>query len=245
MKKPRLILDTREARLGSCLTQQGIPFTVAPLDVGDLLIQTAEGEPLLIGERKSHADFAASNQDGRYREQRARLMAARGSGIAVLYILEGRWSPSETAVYGRTTEAQLKRLTTRLTLRYSMPIIASESIEDTGRWCRVLLAQLTEDPTVFQPESDAAGVTAMSGFTAALSLVKKGNKTPGGTATAMLGAVPGLGSKRVSALLAEKSIAELAAMDPSAISALVVGGKKIGDKLATTIAEALCSKVAV
>jgi ERCC4-type nuclease len=244
-KKPRLILDTREARLGACLTQIGVPFTVAPLDVGDLLIQTAEGDPLLIAERKSHADFAASNQDGRYREQRARLMAARGSGIAVLYILEGRWSPAETAVYGRTTEAQLKRLTTRLTLRYSMPIITSESIEDTSRWCRVLLAQLTEDPTVFQPESESAGVTAMSGFTAALSLVKKGNKTPEGTATAMLGAVPGLGTKRVTALLAEKSIAEIAAMDSSAISALVIGGKKIGEKLATTIAEALCAKAPV
>jgi hypothetical protein len=126
-----------------------------------------------------------------------------------------------------------------------MPIITSESIEDTSRWCRVLLAQLTEDPTVFQPESESAGVTAMSGFTAALSLVKKGNKTPEGTATAMLGAVPGLGTKRVTALLAEKSIAEIAAMDSSAISALVIGGKKIGEKLATTIAEALCAKAPV
>jgi len=240
--KPRLILDTRETRLGSCLTELGVPFTVAPLDVGDLLIQTAEGEPLLIGERKSHADFAASNQDGRYREQRARLMAARGSGIAVLYILEGRWSPTETRIYGRTNEAQLKRLTTRLTLRYGLPVIAAESIEDTARWCRVLLDQLTEDPTVFQPESEAAGVAAMSGFTAALSLVKKGNKTPAGTATAMLSAVPGLGSKRVTALLAEKSIAELSTMDAKEIATLNVGGKKIGEKLATTIAEALHSK---
>jgi predicted alpha/beta-hydrolase family hydrolase len=61
----------------------------------------------------------------------------------------------------------------------------------------------------------------------------------------MLGAVPGLGTKRVTALLAEKSIAEIAAMDSSAISALVIGGKKIGEKLATTIAGALCAKAPV
>jgi hypothetical protein len=121
-------------------------------------------------------------------------------------------------------------------------VIAAESIEDTARWCRVLLDQLTEEVTVFQPESESAGISAMSGFTAALSLVKKGNKTPAGTATAMLSAVPGLGSKRVTALLAEKSIAELTTMDAKEIAALSVGGKKIGEKLATTIAEALHSK---
>ena len=243
----RLILDTRESRLADALTSLGVPFTIAPLDVGDLLIQDAEGAPLLVGERKSHADFAASNQDGRYREQRARLLAVRGSGVAVLYILEGVWSGIDTKVIGssRVTESQLKRLTTRLTLRYGLPVLAADSILDTARWCRLLLTQLTEDVTVFQPESEAATVSAMTGFTAALSIVKKGNKTAGGTAMAMMGAVPGLGSKRVAALLAERSIAELAALEVKALAALVVGGRKIGDKLAVTIAEALRYKPAV
>jgi ERCC4-type nuclease len=237
----RLILDTRETRLADALTSLSVPFTVAPLDVGDLLIQDAEGVPLLVAERKSHADFAASNQDGRYREQRARLLAVRGSGVAVLYILEGVWSGVDTKVIGgsRVTESQLKRLTTRLTIRYGLPVLAADSILDTARWCRLLLTQLTEDITVFQPESEAATASAMAGFTSALSIVKKGNKTAGGTATAMMGAVPGLGSKRVAALLAERSIAELAALEVKALATLVVGGRKIGDKLAATIADAL------
>ena len=111
--KVKLILDTREARLGEALTSLGVPFLVAPLDVGDILIQSEDGNPLLVAERKSHADFAASNQDGRYREQRARLMAVRGSGVAVLYILEGTWSATESRLVGgsRVTEGQLKRLT--------------------------------------------------------------------------------------------------------------------------------------
>ena len=236
-----LVLDVRERGLATELTRLGVPYTTAALDVGDLLIQTADGEPLLVAERKSHADFAASNTDGRYREQRARLMAVRGGGVAVLYILEGLWTDAESRQWGRVTESQLKRLTTRLLLRYGMPVLASASIADTARWCRVLLAQLTDDIAVFQPEGDMATATAaaMTSMTAALSATKKGNKTAGGAAAAMLAGVPGLGSKRVEALLAEKSIAELAALSVSELSALVVGGKRIGNKLASTIWDAL------
>jgi ERCC4-type nuclease len=237
-----LILDVRESRLAEALTLLKVPFSTAALDVGDLVIQNAEGEPLLVAERKSHADFAASNADGRYREQRARLMAVRGSGVAVLYILEGIWTETEGKLYGRTNEAQLKRLTTRLILRYGLPVLAADSIMDTARWCRTLLAQLTDDPTVFQPESEAAAANVMSGFTAALNTVKKGNKTPGGTAHAMLSAVPGLGLKRVEALLAEKSLVELAAMTATDIADITAGGKRLGPALGTTLYECMRAK---
>ena len=223
-----LILDVRERGLAAELTRAGVPYTTAALDVGDFLIQNAEGEPLLVAERKSQADFAASNTDGRYREQRARLMAVRGSGVAVVYILEGA-----------LVEDKLKRLTTRLLLRYSMPTLFSNSIADTAGWCRLLLKQLTEDETVFQPDSEGATTSAMSGFTAALNTVKKGNKTAGGTAQAMMSAVPGLGAKRVAALLAEKSIVELATMSVTEIAAITAGGKRIGDKLAETLHAAI------
>ena len=240
----KLILDVREARLGEALTLLGVPYTTAALDVGDFLIQNAEDEPLLVAERKSHADFAASNADGRYREQRARLMAVRGAGVAVLYILEGVWSAAGQN-YGRTTESQLKRLTTRLILRYGMPVLGTASIADTARWCQTLLAQLADDATVFQPDSEAATADAMSGFTTALNTVKKGNKTASGTAHAMLSAIPGLGGKRVSALLEAKSIQELVAMTAAEIGALVAGGKRLGDKLGTTIHAAVRAKVGV
>jgi len=239
-----LILDVREARLGEALTVLKVPFTTGNLDVGDFVIQNAEGEALLVAERKSHADFAASNADGRYREQRARLMAVRGMGVAVLYILEGSWTETESRSYGRTSETQLKRLTTRLTLRYGLPVLAADSLMDTARWCRLLLAQLTDDPTVFQPESEAAATTAMSGFTAALNTVKKGNKTAAGTAQAMLSAIPGLGGKRVEGLLALKTIADLCTMTEEAIALLTVNERKIGKALAATVYAALRARAA-
>lgn len=231
--KVTLVLDNRERALATELTRLGVSFTTTVLDVGDFMIQTvADAAPLLVAERKSLADFAASNADGRYREQRARLMAVRGGGTAVVYVLEGTWSGDDSRGFGggRTTEGQLRRLTTRLVLRYGMPVIASASLTETARWARCLLGQLNDDAAVFQPEEGMATATAaaMSSFTAAISTVKRSNKSAGGTAAAMLSAIPGLGAKRCEALVAEKSIADLVGLSADDLSALVVGGKRLG-----------------
>ena len=240
----QLVVDSRESRLCEALKIIGVPFQTAGLDVGDFMIQNEAGEPLLVAERKSHADFAASNADGRYREQRARLMAVRGSGVAVVYILEGSWSLGDPLkMYGRTPEKQLQRLVTRLILRYGMPVLGSRDILDTARWTRLLLEQLTDDPTVFAPEGDmaTAQIAAMAGLTATLSTAKKGNKTAGGTAHAMLSAIPGLGSKKVDALLLIHSIADLVALSADEISAIQISGKRLG-ALGSVIASSLHSK---
>jgi ERCC4-type nuclease len=239
----QLVVDSRETRLAESLKVLGVPFQIAGLDVGDFLIQNEAGEPLLVAERKSLADFAASNADGRYREQRARLMAVRGSGVAVVYILEGTWSAGEDRLFGRTPEKQLKRLVSRLVLRYGMPVLTSESIADTARWARLLTEQIGDDATVFVPEGDLATsqTAAMAGMTAVLSTAKKGNKTAAGTAHAMLSAIPGLGSKKVDALLATHSIADLVSLTAVNLSELQVGGKRLG-VLGATIASALHTK---
>jgi ERCC4-type nuclease len=241
---PALVVDNREHGLIAELGRLGVDHTVEALSVGDFAVRSDDGQTLVIAERKSHADFAASNADGRYREQRARLMAARGGGTAVLYVLEGTWSGREDTVIGwRTTEGQLRRLTTRLLLRYGMPVLMSRDLADTASWARLLLAQVTDDGAVFVPEEGGVAVTAaLAGLTAALSTARKGNKTPASTAAAMLSAVPGLGEKRVTALLAERSLGELAAMSVEEVAGLVVGGKRIGAAVATTIVAALAYK---
>ena len=240
----QLIIDIRERKLVEELKAMEVPFSTMALEVGDILIQDAEGLPLLVAERKSHADFASSLLDGRYREQRARLMATRGQGVAVLYMLEGIWTTNLDFTYpGGCTEVQLQRLTSRLILRYGMPVLQTRNVKDTAHWCRRLLDQLTDNQKVFHPEGLAAETTAaMSTYTATFSTVKKGNKTASSVAVGMLSAVPGLGLKRVTALLEVKSIAELCLMTVEDIAALLVGGKKLGTSIATSLKEALMQK---
>ena len=235
-----LIVDVRERGLAASLTTLGTPFTTRALEVGDFLIQAADDRPLLVVERKSHADFAASNRDGRYREQRARLMTVRGNGAAILYILEGAWSAALDRMYGATSEKTLQRLTTRLLLRYGIPVLASSSIAETARWAATLLTQLTEDAGVFEPEEglSAATAAAIADYTATFSAVKKGNKDAASTAAAMLSAVPGLGAKKVEALLAAHSVGSLAAFSVTELATLDVGGRALGPKAAATLHEA-------
>ena len=75
-------VDSREKDLYEIIkTQTEFPVSSMSLEIGDIMIVNSE-KPLLVLERKSLADLAASNRDGRYREQRARLLSMRGQGIA-------------------------------------------------------------------------------------------------------------------------------------------------------------------
>jgi ERCC4-type nuclease len=233
-----LVIDCRERALQALITS---PFKSANLAVGDILIQKEDGEPLLVAERKTHADFASSLMDGRYREQRARLMATRGQGVAVLYILEGTWSTNLDREYPGVSEKQLQRLTSRLILRYGLPVLHTGSIRETAQWCERLLGQILEDPLVFHPEKGLAAeaVGAMAIYAASFSTVKKGNKDAGGTAISMLSAVPGLGNKKVTGLLESRSIADLCNMSQDDLAVVDIGGKKLGAAAAKTLYEAL------
>ena len=50
-----------------------LEIEVCKMDIGDIAIFNAEGEELLLIERKKISDLAASIKDGRYQEQSYRL----------------------------------------------------------------------------------------------------------------------------------------------------------------------------
>ena len=57
------------------------------LDLGDVRLTRADGSSLLV-ERKTWADWAASIQDGRYKEQKARAIASADGSTRYIYLLE-------------------------------------------------------------------------------------------------------------------------------------------------------------
>lgn len=129
-----MILDAREHAL-----IKAIPPSLAStkqLPVADIWIGVKEdGQPAANGlliERKAVADLESSILDGRYREQRARLLAfAAESGAHPVYIIEGdldRMGPSV-----RLAEAALLKHLTRLMLRYHIAVFQTASVQDTAK----------------------------------------------------------------------------------------------------------------
>ena len=84
-----LIIDSREHKLIEIFEQNQIPFHQEQLEIGDIHIKNMNtNEILLVIERKTLCDLYSSIQDGRHREQKARLLA-HYAPQQVCYLLEG------------------------------------------------------------------------------------------------------------------------------------------------------------
>jgi ERCC4-type nuclease len=68
-------IDTRECKLRELLEKNGTLFVTKPLELGDILIEHPKRQILI--ERKTIADFHASITDGRYKNQKLRLLEWR------------------------------------------------------------------------------------------------------------------------------------------------------------------------
>lgn len=129
-----LAIDSRERGLLKCLIEKySIDPAVKQLSLGDAMVST--GTKTILVERKTVADLAASIADGRYREQRARLLDAQGSGCTAMYIIEGSYSKCGIP-YTTLLSAMLS-----CAVKYKFPVVQTASIEET---C-YLLTRLVKD----------------------------------------------------------------------------------------------------
>ena len=120
----RVVVDSREAALLQDLGDEGCEKEF--LVLGDIVFSDDTRE--LIVERKTWNDLWSSIQDGRYREQRSRLL---GCGSAVLYLIEG--SPQKLADDSAET---CRRTLLRLQLAYRIPVVYTASVQATVEWVR-------------------------------------------------------------------------------------------------------------
>lgn len=211
-----ILLDTREHGLIPLLpeaTQQQLP-------VGDAWILNQEGIPLLVIERKTTADFEASFLDGRYREQRTRLLAfCQEKKAKALYLLEG-------GLDGRTHKLQkpaLQKLIHRLLLRYSVAVWSTTSLADTANTLQLLASQIQEDHKVFEGEQLS--------YTDVMHTTKKANKDDSTAfALAALQGCPGISVKAAAAIwtATSQSWNTLLATDEATLASIKVGERRLG-----------------
>ena len=182
------LLDIRERDLIPLMPN----WPVKMLPIGDLWIGVKDEEiqeGSVIAERKTVTDFEASFLDGRYREQRTRLLAYCSEKKAKpFYIIEGSFDRPQQ----RLEKKALWKLLTRLALRYGIGLFFTRSLEETAELSEILLEQWKEDPKVFQGETISYAET--------LHVAKKDN-TSHVVQTMMIAQVPGISVKTAQALL--------------------------------------------
>jgi ERCC4-type nuclease len=138
-----MILDTREAELIKYFTEE--KHEVKQLPVGDIWIDD------LIIERKSIRDLEASILDGRYREQRGRILAyCQENKTQPLYILEGGLH-SHT---GRLQTSAIMKFINRLIFHYQISVVQTGSIKETAELLTAIIEQQQEKPESLQRKTE-------------------------------------------------------------------------------------------
>jgi ERCC4-type nuclease len=151
-------LDTREGELIRLL--QAPQDIVKQLPVADIWIGITESNSIseggLLIERKSIRDLEASILDGRYREQRGRLLAScHENKTQPMYIVEGSFSSGT----GRLTKKALMKFINRLIFHYNIAVMQTASLSETAELIQTLVEQWKEDPTSLQRTTEVVKVT--------------------------------------------------------------------------------------
>lgn len=220
------VVDTRERELAPLLS----PWPVRTLPVGDIWIGLS-GEDVtkggVVAERKTTNDLEASILDGRYREQRTRLTTyCQKCGARPLYIIEGEMD----RIWGKLKEETLQKYLNRLTLRYGVAVIHTDSVEKTAALCKTLASQISAEAEVFVLADPAA-----LAYSSTVTVSKRGNKEdPKNFALCALQGCPGVSSAVADAVLGAcgGTLTGVWAAEETTISSVAVGKRKVGPVVA-------------
>jgi ERCC4-type nuclease len=243
-----LIIDTRERDLIRETTKRS--FKTQSLPVGDIWIsfiykntsqigeeppQIAEETPQidnsnskveLVIERKSHADLFASLKDGRWREQKARLLTHCSQiGAHPVYIVEG----SMQFLDSQKTSI-LRKLMNRLQFRYGIKVIQTDDLADTASIILTIAEQMEADPDAFMAP------TSTKQYYENVQVSKKANKEdPANFARTVLMQCPGISATFADAILrhAGPRLADVFTRDEKTLASISVSEKrKVGPAVA-------------
>ena len=142
-----LIIDNRESI--KHLFDTSYPIVFKNLDIGDYVIQF-QGEPLVIIERKTVEDYAASIKDGRGREQKARLLG-NFPKRKILYIIEGDMSRNNKSfTYNAVSKKTIVSSVLNCIFRDNISIFHTKNSDESVFFIQTLYAKLAKNNACFR-----------------------------------------------------------------------------------------------
>lgn len=220
-------IDHREGDLIRCLESSEEKAIVNALPVGDIWIGRTDDEKDggLVIERKSIRDFEASILDGRYREQKGRILAfCQDRKCQPVYVLEGAWNSAT----GRLQKKALIKIANRLILHYQIPVIHTASVQETAEVIQSLLEQWKEDPTSLQRTTELVKVSD------GIHVQKKANAMdPRQFGISCLAQCTGVSVKMAESIIDQVgSLSGVMTASVKEIQEIKVGGRRVGPAVA-------------
>lgn len=100
-----IVITPNETKLIQAFQARQIPVITENLDIGDIHIRDSDGKIAYVIERKANNDLDASIKDGRYREQKSRLIESGISRKNIIYLIENLSKPKDQQTHKRIWSA--------------------------------------------------------------------------------------------------------------------------------------------
>jgi ERCC4-type nuclease len=123
----KITIDCREKLLIDICKDKGISIHIKQLDIGDIIITDKDDKVFCIMERKSLTDLSSSIRDGRYSEQKNRLLK-NFSKKNIMYLIEDYISFSSLALCSKKVESSIIHSLFRDEIKIMFTINANDTV---------------------------------------------------------------------------------------------------------------------
>jgi ERCC4-type nuclease len=161
-----------------------VNYKVCNLIIGDFIIKNEKDETLFVIERKSIKDLCASITDGRFKEQKDRLLESIQDPNKIVYIIEGK--KSEAFIHGSSpgvTKKSINSSILNLIFKHSYRVIFTESKQDTVDNLIMLYTKIKESKLELNTNINV------------IKIIKKSDKINDNIFINMLSVIPGVSAK--------------------------------------------------
>lgn len=194
-----LIIDCRENKLIELFKTQNIEFSIESLQIGDIVIRDINKKDIIIIERKSVSDMAASISDGRYNEQSYRLNACDTANHNIVYLIEG--DIRQQTRFSRITPSVIYSSLTSISLFKGFSLMITHDVAETSKYIQQLYNKISKN---YSEGKELYSSSAPVGeYIDVMKNSKKSNVTSGNVAEIMLSQIPSVSKNIAKVVMAE------------------------------------------
>lgn len=197
-----IIFDTRESKLLSYINQSDTTFLIKTesLDIGDIHLCYPDDTCIVIFERKTVNDLAASIQDGRYKEQAMRLSNSTIPNHYIVYIIEGDIDQYKPNTYSKhkITSKTLRSSIVSILYTKGFSVIFTKNTQDTANWIMQFAEKIYKNGVNGYYNDTKPKQTT---YTEHIKMKKQSNITPENIDQIMLSQIPSISIVIANALL--------------------------------------------